>query len=152
MNCDVCGRRMQANAKWGVCIFTLDCRQEFNRRRRHPEGQKKCEICGGTLWANNITGVCRRTRECARDRDLRKNFGITLEQYNDLLTAQDGRCAICHRHGDWTGRRLAVDHNHATGKVRGLLCGSCNRGIGFLDEDIKVLEGAIAYLLLKNGR
>lgn len=74
-------------------------------------------------------------------------FGITVEQYRDLLSQQDGGCAICRAPlGDLSGRRLAVDHCHDTGRVRGLLCGACNLGLGKFGDDPERLERAALYL------
>lgn len=78
---------------------------------------------------------------------LKKTFGITLEQYREMLSDQNGTCAICLRE-DSSDRMLAVDHCHKTGKVRGLLCQMCNRAIGQLDDDISRLRRAIDYLVL----
>jgi len=75
---------------------------------------------------------------------LLRKYKITLEQYNELFEKQNGRCAICKQKP--TKRRLDVDHNHKTGKVRGLLCLACNAGIGQLDDDINILQEAINYL------
>ncbi len=74
-----------------------------------------------------------------------KKYGITIDQYEDLLIKQNGVCAICHQTCK-TGTRLAVDHNHITGKIRGLLCTNCNRGIGMFQENILILKSAIQYL------
>ena len=75
---------------------------------------------------------------------LKRRYGITLEQYEAMLESQNGKCAICK--GDClTGRNLAVDHDHETGKVRGLLCSKCNQGLGQLNN-IELLQRAIDYL------
>lgn len=79
-----------------------------------------------------------------RQAQLKMKYGITLEDYDDMLDEQGGVCAICGNPP--TGRRLAVDHNHEIGVFRGLLCNNCNRGIGHLKEDIKILKQAIKYL------
>lgn len=73
-----------------------------------------------------------------------KERGVTEEEYNTLLAAQGGACAICQRRP--LRRRLCIDHNHRTGKNRGLLCDSCNRAIGLLGDDMSRLATAIAYL------
>lgn len=74
------------------------------------------------------------------------DYGLTAEQYYAILQIQGGRCYICRRATGAT-KRLAVDHNHQTGEVRGLLCGSCNRGvIGHLREEIEAFERCIQYL------
>ncbi len=75
---------------------------------------------------------------------LKKNFGLTEERYQEMLDCQGGVCAICRRK---PGKiRLAVDHNHLTGQVRKLLCGSCNTGLGSFAESVHRLKEAIAYL------
>lgn len=85
-----------------------------------------------------------------RDRELRKSFGIGLDDYNRMLKEQDGVCAICKKpetlvnHG--RVMPLPVDHCHSTGKIRGLLCAQCNHAIGKFDDDTKLLESAIRYL------
>lgn len=76
---------------------------------------------------------------------LRRKFGITPEQYDEMLAAQGGGCAICGLPRDhW--RSLAVDHSHATGEVRGILCNRCNRMLGLAFDDPDVLEQAAKYL------
>lgn len=85
-----------------------------------------------------------------RNGELRRNFGITLGDYQAKMLEQSGVCAICHR--PETAIRmnkllpLAVDHNHTTGAVRGLLCTACNIGIGSLCESPELLRSAITYL------
>ena len=77
-----------------------------------------------------------------------KKYKMTLEDYNKLVENQKGLCAICENEpGGMSNskKRLSVDHNHKTGKVRGLLCGSCNVGIGNL-KNINNLKSAIKYL------
>lgn len=73
--------------------------------------------------------------------------GMTTERYNDMLLAQNFSCAICRTHQKKLKRKLSVDHNHQTGKVRGLLCDACNRGIGYLKESLTILEDAKNYLI-----
>lgn len=79
-----------------------------------------------------------------KDAHLRRQFGITIEQYEQLLESQNGVCGICKCPPDKL--RLAVDHDHATNEIRGLLCGNCNTAIGLLRESRELFEAAIAYL------
>jgi hypothetical protein len=74
---------------------------------------------------------------------LKRHYNLTPEQYEELLQSQNMVCAICHK-TDTT--RLAVDHDHFTGHVRGLLCGICNRGLGNFKDDTELLQKAIQYL------
>ena len=75
---------------------------------------------------------------------LRLKYGLTMEAYTAMLDEQGGACAICGSAPD--GRPLHVDHDHATGAVRGLLCGLCNAGLGNYRDDPALLAKAIAYL------
>lgn len=77
------------------------------------------------------------------DRALRYKYGINLIKYNEMLTEQNGVCKICLNKSNV---RLSVDHCHITGMVRGLLCRTCNLGIGHLNENINNLYRAIDYL------
>lgn len=82
-----------------------------------------------------------------RRRRFKQEYGITPEQYDAMLAEQDGGCAICDRRiGDGAGRRLYVDHCHDTGIVRGLLCSTCNSGIGQFRNNRDLLARAIEYL------
>lgn len=86
----------------------------------------------------------------SRRSNLWRRYRITPEQFDELLAKQGNRCAICksddpgHRHG-WH-----VDHNHETGKIRGILCGTCNVAIGMTAEDPDVLFRIAVYLKLHN--
>lgn len=83
-------------------------------------------------------------REYAWKKKLADEFGLTPEDYWEMFDRQDGRCAICRREPDW--KRLAVDHDHDTGRVRGLLCHQCNCGLGFFNDDFDLLVTALGYL------
>lgn len=79
--------------------------------------------------------------EKQKERWLKTTYGITFEDFSELLKKQNGRCAICGDDG-----KLQVDHDHATEKVRALLCGHCNKLLGHAKDNQKVLEAAIEYL------
>ncbi len=102
------------------------------------------------------TGYCyecqsTRVREQGRDYSLRSKYKITLEEYDKLLEKQNGVCALCKKEENavekyYKGiKRLAVDHCHDTNKIRGLLCSSCNIGIGNLKHDPELLRKAASY-------
>lgn len=79
-----------------------------------------------------------------RSADLKRKFGITVEDYDKMLLDQGGTCKICKRAE--TARRLAVDHDHNTGEVRGLLCSTCNQGLGMFRDSVELLNSAVDYL------
>jgi hypothetical protein len=85
--------------------------------------------------------------EKERRRTLRR-YGITQEQFDAMLEHQGNRCAICRTDTPCptSGKTWHIDHDHETGRVRGLLCNSCNRGIGQLGDDPDRLESAARYL------
>jgi len=82
--------------------------------------------------------------EYDRDYHLRTTYGITMDDYKELFDAQNGLCAICNK-PPVNGRNLDVDHDHETNEVRGLLCTSCNRVCGYLDNK-DWLDTALKYL------
>ena len=87
-----------------------------------------------------------KARACGRTYALASKYGITPDDYEAMVKAQDGRCATCRRlpQGHW--KRLCVDHCHETLVIRGLLCSACNVALGALEDDTEVLAAAIAYL------
>ena len=97
------------------------------------------------VWRKKNAGL-------SKSSDLKKRFGINLVQYADKYREQEGVCAICCTpeveidSRSEKPRALAVDHNHTTGQIRGLLCRGCNQGIGNFKEDLQRLKNAVAYL------
>jgi len=77
--------------------------------------------------------------------NLMKLYRMTLTEYDAMLSSQDRKCVICGG-TNANGKRLAVDHDHSTGKVRGLLCSHCNTGLGMFRDDVARLRKAIKYL------
>lgn len=136
-------------------------RSAFSRNRRSRDGLcsycKECVLQYQRVWrANNKEAlrekgqqhyVRRRERHktLGRAAHLRRKFGITPEQYDAMLAAQGGGCAICGAR-PLDGKRLPVDHCAETGAVRGILCDLCNRGIGALGHDAVRLARAAQYV------
>lgn len=80
------------------------------------------------------------------ERQRQRLYGLINGGYNQLFQQQNGCCAICGKHQSKLSQVLGVDHNHITGKIRGLLCKRCNVGLGNFEENINSLQGAINYL------
>lgn len=89
-------------------------------------------------------------RDHYREKDLKRTFGIDLAEYQRMFVEQKGVCGVCRKpelsKRNGKTKWLAVDHDHVTGQVRGLLCGKCNPMIGYADEDQDVLLAAAEYL------
>jgi len=82
----------------------------------------------------------------ARDRELQRLYGLTFAEYTAMVLAQKGRCALCGTRPKPGQKSLCVDHDHATGKVRELLCVKCNRFVGLLEKDPDLTYNVIEYL------
>lgn len=78
---------------------------------------------------------------------LRRKWGMTEDDYLAMFVKQEGRCVICRTHQDDLSKRLCIDHDHETGKIRELLCHNCNTGIGNLRDSTELLMAATKYLL-----
>lgn len=125
----------------------------FHKQAKGKDGLKSwCKECTNrevAVWrAKNPV----RTREGYRKEDLRRSYGLTIEQYAALLLGQNGVCAVC-KGPCKSNRRLAVDHIHGTNPavVRGLLCGNCNRALGLFQESSRICSAAAAYVQESNS-
>lgn len=90
------------------------------------------------------------TREYRKNYQLKRYFGITLEQYKGILDKQDNKCPICFRPSSDFERHMPVDHSHVTGEIRGIVCGNCNVSVIRHFIDPEVYERAKVYL--KNSK
>jgi hypothetical protein len=84
------------------------------------------------------------------NRNRKRLYGLTKEQYNEMFIKQDGKCAICGKHQSELRIRLCVDHNHSNGKIRELLCSRCNLALGFLEESEQRRINILAYIQKHN--
>ncbi len=165
-SCERCQKAFQTSElKQTYCSNSCSALSRTNYRVL--PGMKRCSTCGEvrpesqfsprirsrpTLQAGECS-VCRRKRLGAwnrahprskKDSGLRKRYGISLEQYEEALLEQRGLCAICHQRFRAEGRGgLSVDHDHATGRFRGLLCPGCNTSLEWF---LKYRTEAESYL------
>ena len=107
-----------------------------------------CILCGKAY--NKEYRLSERGKDCDRKHGLKRNFGMTIETYDHMFEEQNGVCAICGGVEVRTFKgalvRLAVDHDHKTGKIRRLLCYRCNSVLGFVNDDISLLSKCVKYL------
>lgn len=123
---------------------------------KYPQGffkDKPCRYCGSEFKPKAPSHLyC--SQECADtaliEKYLLREYKLTYDEYIKLLNSQDAKCAICGSEGfkmqEHHKIKLVVDHCHTTGKVRGMLCHNCNRGLGLFQDSIKNLQSATCYL------
>jgi hypothetical protein len=129
--CSVC-RETKAGTEFRWSLYKRDTYCRVCRRARDRERYKNSDGAG---------------KDRVFDQSLRRLYGITLSHYNEMLTEQQHLCALCGEKPD-TDRRMHVDHDHATGKIRALLCHHCNLLLGNAKDSVDRLRQAIAYLEL----
>lgn len=120
--------------------------EKFPKSKTCKEGRKHvCRACQTKAWESNVQNNPDRAAERKWQLRLkawnRRGFSLTPEEYQSLWDRARGRCEICERTD-----RLCVDHDHATGKARGILCSQCNRGLGYFKDNKKSLARAVQYL------
>lgn len=121
---------------------------DFPRDRSRKSGIypwcRSCNVDGMRRWRERNP---ERAKSTARRNGLLRRRGITVAQYDEMLQRQDSACAICGcSEAESTKGVLEVDHDHESGRIRGLLCGRCNLSIGKFDDDVALLRSAIRYL------
>jgi hypothetical protein len=129
---------------------------EFHKVTQNSEQRRSiCKLCHNEIYRNNYKKNPEKYRQYTNSRPYRpelkrkanlKTFGLTIQQYEEMLQLQQGVCAICAETCT-SGKRLAVDHCHVTGRVRQLLCRRCNQSIGKFNDDPVLLQKAVDYLL-----
>lgn len=122
-------------------FYSLNKQKRY--RLRHPEYVQKFKDLNKAWAINNPI----QRREISRKYFLKRDYSMTQEDYVKMLNNQKGKCAICGTEkptGKW--KVFAVDHCHTTGKIRGLLCNECNRGMGLLGDNVERLRKAAEYL------
>ena len=134
-----CPRHSEAKFRGGrgewVC---RSCRRERSRVQREKPYYQKYMDSYVRRWRKSAAG---------RNSRLKAAYGITLQIYNMLLGQQGNACSICRRSVLSTReRKLHVDHDHKTGRVRGLLCRRCNLFLGYLENDPNMVAKAVRYL------
>jgi hypothetical protein len=110
------------------------------------KGKKTCRLCRKMMVKKYRKDRPEKFNQISHRDNLRNKFGMTVEQYNEILDKQEGKCAICGSTPDNLGKRLAVDHDHVSGKKRGLLCTTCNVVLGLFKDNVARFVSAVEYL------
>ncbi len=158
--CKRCGSTERYVASRNCVACTREgCRQRYATDPEYAQARRAAAKAHGQLPSSRERERIRwskrrqdpeylaRARAQKRDRHLIKTYGIDTRQYERLLAAQGGQCALCKTDTPGgSGDCFHVDHCHATGKVRGLLCSQCNQALGKLGDTIEALERVLRYL------
>jgi hypothetical protein len=123
-------------------LKTSKKQREANKKyyQQHKENAKK--------YRDNYKNVHKEEiKEKNRIYRLLKTFNLSIEEYNTLLSKQNNCCAICGINEHDLKHKLSIDHDHISGKIRGLLCNKCNSTLGFLSENLEFFDKAKEYLI-----
>jgi len=116
---------------------------EFHKNKKSDDGLSYwCRMCKSE---QNLLPKAKRKRE---KYDLERRYGILPKQKQQMIEKQNGKCAICKKELD-SGRETNIDHDHETGRIRGILCNNCNIGLGYLERGGGFSRGRIMEYLLK---
>lgn len=144
--CSKCGETKPTDAFW----------KDSRYRGGYQHQCKACKYKVSEEWRKrNRESVNAKQREyqranpdVARRSWVKKKYGMTWDEYQSMVFTHDNRCGVCWRTADEAepGRLLSVDHCHETGRVRGLLCGGCNRALGLLQDDVLRIRKLAEYV------
>lgn len=156
--CRECGKEFRALHTYNRAVFcSIECRKmrtlknnrkngaKWRSKYYHPPKERPCSICskvytpGGTRSDSVYCGLI-----CMREGQRFTRYGISIEEYRKLLVRQKGLCAACLL--PINHKKPYIDHNHLTGKVRGLLHANCNSTLGFVKDNPEALENMATYL------
>lgn len=136
---------LQGFKKCSVCLLTLTVDKFYKYKSGTPNAA--CKICKNARDKPKQTE--QEIYERARNTGLKRRYGITSEEWNALFLAQDCKCAVCKK-PNIDIKRFHTDHDHQTGKVRGILCYHCNTLLGYAKDKIEILKEAVKYLEKSN--
>jgi hypothetical protein len=141
-----------------ICNIEKDI-SEFEWQAGRPNPRKSCKKCRNKKYWEDIKSDPIKHREWLDNRNKHRNenkdlyksrwmksvYGITLNEFNDMIINQNGKCKICQSYF-FSTKNTHLDHCHSTGVIRGVLCTTCNTGLGMFKDDIGLLSKAILYI------
>ena len=138
----------------GLAAYCRPCAKEYSAKRRkgNPEPHRKASREWARRNSEHIKDKRRarylKHRLAYRDQQLRRDHGIGQAEYEEALVLQGNKCGICRRHAELHlhGKHLHIDHDHRSGKIRGLLCSRCNHALGLLLDNKQIAANLIEYL------
>ena len=144
IKCTIC--KKEENVMFGNSKY-------FQKDKQKKIGfRSQCKDCRSIISKNWKDKKLLENANYNASRRMVQRYGITIDEYDEMLKLQNGKCAICGTNKLAKGKsRFAIDHCHYTGKVRGLLCTNCNSGIGKLKDDKDLIMNAYIYLVNNGG-
>lgn len=149
--CKKCGNEYPATTEYffvdkrtpdKLSLPCKECKRVYRRSERGKAAKRR--------YIHSERGKAYRQGHKAKEADrhdkYKRRYGLGIKDYNQLFQKQDGCCVICNRHQSELKRRLDVDHDHETKKVRALLCNRCNRALGIVGDDAELLKKLTKYL------
>jgi hypothetical protein len=153
--CQICrSSRLTANKDCLECLnkkgyaWCKHCNSVLPLSEFYIRGSMSCKDCAIylNLMRNQVVKYTPVTAQENRKRGIKHKYNLTEEIYDQMVLRQNGKCAICFNYPKSSYPKLYIDHDHKTGKLRGLLCHTCNSGVGMLKDDKTILQSAINYL------
>lgn len=145
--CKVCNEYKEINYFQPQGYQCRSCRNEKQRMYWNglPEDIREKRKNSSEYQKEWVKKNSEKVKESARAQHLKRKFKMTVEEYDSILESQNGVCKICGNVCA-TNKALAVDHDHRTGKIRGLLCKNCNTALGLFKDDEELMLKAINYI------
>jgi len=152
-------RLAKKNLKYCSCCCEIKGISEYHKSKNQYLGIASiCKICANEKGRGRLEKDKEkrkqkylRNREKQRDSKLKRKYGISLHEYNEMLNNQNYKCAICGIKRSDVKKDFAVDHNHSTGQIRDLLCSKCNPAIGFVRENPEIARRLADYIERHGG-
>lgn len=118
-----------------LSIYCYTCVRTINKAKRSQESYNPKRRANAHKYAKQN-----------REWRLKTKYGITIQQYEEMFDAQDRKCGICETNKSDTQGAFVIDHCHATGEIRGILCSYCNKSLGMFKDSVDTLNKAVVYL------
>lgn len=128
--------------KDGIHSICVNCHKQYKKELHSRDSEARNRQLARSKKYRELNPI--KNKLSITNATLKKKYGITLEEYNLMLNRQNNKCAVCSTSP--TSQRLHVDHDHATGEVRGLLCQACNVSIGKMKESPELLRKLALYI------
>lgn len=137
---------MEPSKKCCSCKVIKSLTDYYKNKSRKDNSDTICKDCRNEVTKITTLNKPDEMKARALKSRLKNDFGLTPEAFNKMLQAQNNKCASCGKTTEENGKRLCVDHDHKSGKVRGLLCDNCNVALGHLKDNLYNAKCLVNYI------